>query len=547
MGPFPTGRTPRPSPRPTDRRRAQGSLLGALGLLAFLAFLASLHFFMARTTLSEVQHGHLADLARLQAESACEELLFSFTRSMNEPGSKLFRALRENLDRPFSELDLGAWVDPPAIRVSPTYGPAEDPDLAEPVAIGTVHSHRIRILSPRPPEDPVAGEEWTALLQIDVLVTAEAQGLAVRRYRSAAHEIRVVVAAPPRPFDQVALWLGRVDAVVDPRLANQRRHQLLDEHGKTAEALARLADSATGATADRLRELSAAVHPRPELEARTPRLPEDTPAVLSGFHHVEEPRELRDLDLAAVLDRMAAERRELATRLAAAGPAEAEPIGYELLAQQGRALDRIWNYHWSQRILVEGTPEAMALAPWAARLSAPAFLSRVHLEMAPGSELLTRWKAGNAVLDGVVHVPAGEGSLELRGELQGRTVLVTGPAPVRLEDFGKPLSETSNRLVLVSLGAPVEVVGKAHAAIVMLGTPEGGPMGRIRIAPGATLVGSLLVPEPHPGSLALEGALFHDPGLRVPFPPSAALEERELGAYVFAVSPVPVFVEGGRS
>jgi hypothetical protein len=135
----------------------------------------------------------------------------------------------------------------------------------------------------------------------------------------------------------------------------------------------------------------------------------------------------------------------------------------------------------------------------------------------------------------------------LEGELQGRVILVVGAAGATLRDLNRRASRGGHRLLVVSLGGDVDVVGEAHAAVMLLGPgPEDrGVPGRLGLGSTEKLVGALLVPEPPPGGLKAEGVLRYDPELYAAYPPKQTLKKSHRGDYVVAVSPAPVMADGG--
>jgi hypothetical protein len=133
----------------------------------------------------------------------------------------------------------------------------------------------------------------------------------------------------------------------------------------------------------------------------------------------------------------------------------------------------------------------------------------------------------------------------LEGDLQGRVVLLVGAGGVVLENLNGSMPTHLGRITVVSLGGDVTVRGRVRASIVMLHRPGNRfAVGTLRVQPDATLVGSLLIPDPVVANLGLDGEIEVDPEARTSFPPSSTLGRAGAGEYVVALSPEPLFTEG---
>lgn len=530
-----------------------GSLFAALGLLALLAFVAFFHFGLSRRALSSVQQNHLAALARIQGRSAVEELLSQVSLDANEPATPLFELLRQNLDRPWTQLDLKPLLRPPEILIRPSWGRRSEDERESPIT-GSLVDWLAVLRSPRRSVDPRGTEEWVAVLTLTAMAEMQSPQGAVRRLVSASYEVRCLLTGPPRPFDQVPLYLGSLEPVVDPRRANGQRRQVLREHEELRQELLDLASRDAAGVGARLGQLAEAMLEPDPLAARTLALPE-TGGVLIGPYHVDGPFPLASQDLVARLEEQAPEReaqRERLRQALAAGDGPAlKQAALDRIGGLNLALDAIWRFQWHNTLLTPEHPRfAEELALPLQRLRPEYFLDRVHLRAPPEHPLITRWLAGHARVNGVLDM-RGPGAVRLAGQPRGRvSLLVGGGGAVRLEDLrAGDGGDLDDRLTLVSLGADVEVLGEVEASVLMLPAPGQGPesVGHFHLALGATLLGNLVAPHARADSVSLEGSMAFDPRLRNPFPPSATLMAPGLGHYVFVVSPAPIFLAGANS
>lgn len=527
-------------------RAGLSTLVAVLVLLAVLAVAGTSQQVLSRQARSDVHRVQLATLARTQARSAIQELHAAVGRDLNEPGTPLFRKIREVLDEDFGSLDLSALVRPPTGTMRPAWG-LEGTEGAR--AQGRVLAWSVRLEAARPSRDVGGSEEWAALVTLSATAEMADAAAAVRRQVDEIYELRTVLAGPPRPFDQVGLFLGDAAALSDPAAVNAARARLLAEQEKLRLGLGLAAQAPLAPEEQRtLEAIAAGILPAAEASARTPMLPEE-PAVTTGFYHVPAFR-LEALALAALVrDREAEVARHLAEVRATAGAGGKPMVDavYGLADALSRALTLIWEYQLVTRTLPESSEtHRKSIAPYLPRLTPEYFLDRAFLAVRAGDPVLVRWLSGRDRLDGVIDASGLGQRLELTGELRGRTVLLVGPAGARLRDLGARASRGDHRLTVVSLGGDVEVSGGAHAAVIMLPAPGAGPagVGRVRIPARAHLTGALILPHATAASLHLEGRLSYDERFLAAHPPARTLEKSGAGDYVVALSPVPLVADG---
>jgi hypothetical protein len=185
-----------------------------------------------------------------------------------------------------------------------------------------------------------------------------------------------------------------------------------------------------------------------------------------------------------------------------------------------------------------------AVGKFLPRLTAEHVRDRAHLAMPAGDPLLAEWLAGRGRLEGVLDLTDHTAPVVLTGELQGRVMVLVGAGGAALSDLNRRASRGGHRLTVVSLGGELTVAGTVHAAVIALEGKPGAGHGRVAIPSSALLVGSLLVPDPQPARLLLEGRLRYDPELFAAYPPKDTLKRTGPGEYVIAVSPSPLFADG---
>lgn len=517
-----------------------------MGLVVLLGVLATFQTRRARHTLREVRRTQLAFLARLQAQSGLEELRAQVIGSANDPATRLFATLRQLLDAPFTEVDLAPVLAGPTTIVKPSWG-VESRGAAG-GAVGRLLEWSATLRAPRNLEDPRAGEELAALLELRVVARmADAHAFAVRELTS-RYELRITRCGVPRPFDQAGLFLGELAGLVDVGRVSGLRGRWIDASERLRGRLASMPSAAWPPDlVQRAAQIRDGMPTRAELEQRTPVPP--LQAALLGFHHVEV-AQLADLALLPGLEAQAVEVARREADLAAASGADPEAqleAAYQLASALSDGLDTMWGYQHALSVLPhQGDAYRHGVKPFLGRLTPDFFLARAHLRLTPDEPSFLRWTEGEGRLEGVVDLTGARESFELTGDLEGRAVLVVGRAGVTLDGVNPYAARSGDRLVVVSLGGSVEVRGRTSCDVVMLGTPESPRRtGRLTVIRDATLRGKLVVPYPRAGALELEGKLEEAPEGRASWPPSASLARSAGGGeYLVAVSPAPLFTAG---
>lgn len=528
------------------RRSRQGmsAILVVLGLLSLLGVFGAFQMQLSERSRLGIHRVQLSALARLQARSALQEIRAKLAREANQPGSPLFRFLREKIDQPGESLSLTSFLPKTYRPVAPRWGRGEEDAPAR--LTPRVLSAEAEIRGTRSSLDVAGSEEWVGILTLRAHSEVQDGGLKVGRELEENYELRSLLLGPPRPFDQVGLYFGRAQALLDAPEVNRRRQAYLEAQVRILSKLESLSPPDLGeAEKARLTEILSGLLPPEEVARRTPELAEEE-AVLWGPYHTGD-FYLRDLDLVEVLSEIEGNvtQAEAALTSASSGKAFVDAV-YTLIDHHSRSLNRIWDYqrmfHWVPRdsAKFQGT-----LAPYLARLSPRYFRDRAHLQIHPQDPVLERWLDGKARLEGVLDLTRWKAPLTLAGDLRGRVLLLVGPGGIHLQDVNPISSRAGDRITVVSLGGPVSIQGESHAAVLMLESKEGAKdPGRIWIPAGSKLVGKLIAPLSEAGDLELDGVFRDDPLWMAAFPPEKTLDKPFRGDYAFAVDPNPLFSRG---
>lgn len=529
------------------RRQGAGALFGALGLLLLLTVMAFVQRQLSRQAVSEVHRSQLVTLARSQARNVLEEMVGGLGQAANEPGTPLFRRIRWSLDEPFDTLDLTADLPPSRTPLTARWGNLTNGAEAE--ASFQVSNRWARLSRRRPCYDERGTEEWVAVLEVGTQVVCEDAADRVERTLEAAYELRTMLLAPPRPFDQLGLFLGRPGSLIDAARVNQIRDAAVQGHLALRSELQSADTSALSGDDKRwLRQIVEGMLTAEDLENRVPRLP-DGEAVLYGFLGEVREFQLRELDLVARLEAIQA---RLDARKAAYQSAPPDRSRYEqaywMVDEYSNVFDAIWQSRsWATRILERDSDRFRELfEPYLHRLTPRYFLERVSLSFHEEDPLYHAWRSMGRRLEGVVDLSHWSQRIELEAELQGRVVLLVGPGGATLRDLNWSTGAEGHRLVLVSLGGEVVVEGQVRASVIMLPGADGSPTGSFRLGSGAHLRGGLLLPEPGTASVVLEGILEYDGFFRASYPPRNTLTLGTRGEYVVTLGPQPLWSKEGR-
>jgi hypothetical protein len=530
-------------------RRGVGALFAVVALLSAMLVVAATQYFSASQARMAVEQTNLAEIADLQAQSYLEELRGAFGQLANQRDSALFKKLRRTLDDGWSELELTEDLPTPVLSVEPRWGSrrAELPVRLRPVLV----RHQVRLRSPRTFAGGLGGEEWVALLSIDVEVEASDATRTLSSALGGNYEVRMLRPGPPPPFDQLGLLIGDWNAVTRVSRAGELRSRLLKVHEDLRLRIRALAKERPDVR-ERLTELEKGMKPLEEVEEATPKIP-GGPAMLFGPYHQSESYSSELLDLTSLLGtRFRATEASLRDLEAAAtGPKKVlEEAAFQAISRLGMALETLWLHRWQFSLLEVGGADYQArLKDYLPQLQARGYLDRVHRAIPSKAKFWKQWLKGRRSLDGTIQVALQPGeSFGLSGTYRGRASLVVVGGRLEVGDLAPAGPESwDDLLVVVSLGAEVIVKGQARCSVIMLEGPGGSPPGRLRLSLGSELHGTLLAPISPPGSLELGGLLRYDPRFRLPRPPSKSLGLPGAGPYVVVVESTPLYVEAVKS
>lgn len=384
-------------------------------------------------------------------------------------------------------------------------------------------------------------DERTGLLALEARVSVTLAGQTTSRTLVERRELKLVVAGPPRPFDQTALVVEELSALTDPERANQQRALLLtildDTIAKIQGVQAQLAPD----VASTLAQIQAAA-PRPDQRERLlPRLPVERAGVvgLSKKGSVT----FAWLDLAARLEEDVKELETLHRRvLAAAGQVGADG-GRELLERvtaslsvYNRASTRIWEYQRLLKVFPSSGPAyQQVFGVYGPRLSATWYADRAVLGLDPKHPLFVDWTAGRRELDGVFEVKSAT-DLRIEGPRAGRTVLCVDAPAVELS--GLTRATPGDLCTVVITRGRVRLTGRVDAYVIV------DASARIEMAPGCELTGGLALRAGAGHQLA--GKLTWSPTVPTGLTTPIALAMPGRGPYGLAFSPVPLYTDGSR-
>ncbi len=521
-----------------------GAVVAALVLVTTLVLVGYFRQELGLRTTWRIHRSRLSALARLQGELALGEMAARISQDVNRAGGVLAGLVRSRLDAFPEELDLGPWVPAPAASLEPSWRDLRAGFAGR--ATSRILAHRARIRFPRACLDSLGTEEWTAILELGVTVGITDGSGSLRKEMEAAHEIRVLLLAPPRPFDQLGLYLGDASALLDLRAANLLREEAIRGHLALLDRLRSLDPAGLSAADARwLGQIVTGMVPGDELRRRLPPFPESGAAIL-GIDPEVQALDLAELDLESGLARIRQriEAREAGFSAYARVDRSRLEHGYWLVDEYSNLFDRLWQVGSGVISLVDrlGGKWRDGIEPYLPRLEPGYFLARVTLRPDEQEPFFHQWRARGARLEAIVDATGFTRPVELEGELQGRVMLLVGRAGIRLRDLNWEAAQGENRLVIVSLGGDVDVEGKVAAAILMLGPQNGAHRpGRLRMAPSAHLKGSLILPWSGSADLALHGALEYDRSLHASWPPRRTLDRGTRGEYLVSVGPRPLW------
>lgn len=400
-----------------------------------------------------------------------------------------------------------------------------------------------RIEGAAQPTYSASPDERGGLICLQAAAEVKLAGKTVRREITETRELRVVVAGPPRPFDQIGFYARDLSYLTHAGRANQLRRKLLDE---LADIKAKFSQLPSGVTAEFQKKLQAIYNGLPaqeKAEAKVLPLPEG-PVAVTGFG-IPGPHDLAGLNLAARLEEDLVQIHEARANLDSAAQRAASDGGAQLVAQAtqtvqafNRAIQRMWGYQRDFRMFPRTAPEFYrALGAYEERLHPAWFQQRTAINLDPKSALYADWRAGRRSLSGVFQLKSAQ-PLVLGGPLSGRAVVVVEAPELKLENLMPSGGERELVTVVVESGR-VRLSGEVHAVLIATGSAQ------VEIEPGCQMQGSLLLgTDAAPSRLA--GQLRPEWCTAAGLTLGEALNAPGRGAYAVGISPAPLWRKGDR-
>lgn len=352
------------------------------------------------------------------------------------------------------------------------------------------------------------GREWNGLTVIRSHVRASGSS-SVDRELEDVREVRVARVTAPAPFDRSAIYMGRLETLMDPGAANRARAKLLALHGRIRAALEPLA-AASGTSQTLYQTMLREALSTDEMSARLVPLPEDRDAQLLAREMPDSPFALDGLALPTRLAPGIAETTRLADEAASAARAAGAARGDD--PAQRRALHaaalafncllretmRWWSFRQVFAVVPGGSPDHTRLETLAAGCLCEDRYRRIPsltLSEVDGN-IQTRWDALRKRLGltrglrAIILVDNPSAQLVLRGSLPGRFAVVSTGAGLLL-DGADP--GTDGSLLACVIGGKLEVRGAVRAQLVAVARADGA-VPTVAIRAGSTVEGALLVP-----------------------------------------------------
>jgi hypothetical protein len=493
------------------RRSGTGTLLTAI-LLALALLAASAVFRSALTTNLAVEcHAALSgELAEALASSAVAEMEAQVRQALARPDSEITRLVtRPVVGEQRQPVDLTRHT---ALRETASLV-QRDPFLGA----GLSQVSGTCVVSVQKALDRLPYER-VGVVTLRAEASGRAAGRAVRRTVEESRAFKVVLAGPPRPFDQFGLFIGEAASVTALESINPARAQLIAalgalrtrlEEGVAAQGPGPAPEApprppgAPGPARERLLDLLDELPDAATAAERAPEVPAARPgSMLYGLMADGARIDLPKLHLA---QRLADAIALAQARLPALPPAAASDLA-ERAAPAGHAIaDALWSVWAFQEAFKLLTPDAADAWPrmrqFLAKLDHAYLARRAHYRIAeePGSSAgdvtarLAELVRRGGPLSGVVHVDSRSQRLVLTGRIPGRVMIVVGPGGALLDGVNAGAGP-DDRLTVACFGGAVVVRGLCRAHVLT------GPATAIDIEPGAVLEGGLTIRELVAGS-----------------------------------------------
>lgn len=348
--------------------------------------------------------------------------------------------------------------------------------------------------------------ERIGVIQFRATCHAKGGGRTVSRSVEEARAFKIVLVAPPRPFDRYGLFLGELGNVSSLAAVNPARTRLIDQLGRIRTKLEAGVNAQSGDPKERLLDV---LDDLPTPAGATTSVKEMGESQTGSLFYGLVPN-FTEIDLGKLeLAKSVTDAADAAEPLINGLPADSDPE----LPVKGKAVaqivaDALWSIWAFQAAFTVVSPEKPLYAqykPFLAKLDEGWYSRRAHYRLleAPDQpdinvQLKELMKGGPVY--GIVHVQSKTQVLELSGYYPGRVMFAVGPGGVKVTDVNK--NEThEDRLTIGAFGGPITVQGEVHAHILT------GAGAALTLNQGSKIIGGLTVRELVAGT-RLEGAVM---------------------------------------
>lgn len=347
--------------------------------------------------------------------------------------------------------------------------------------------------------------ERIGVIQFRATCHAKGGGRTVSRTVEEARAFKIVLVAPPRPFDRYGLFLGELGNVTSLSAVNPARTRLIDQLGRIRTKIEAGVAAQSGDPKERLLDIlddlptpagaQASVKEMGESQARSMMY-----GLIPNFTEID----LGKLEVGKSASDAADAAEPLINGLPADGDAQLPVAGKTVAQLVSNALWSIWAFQTAFTVVPPNTPLYQQYKPFQAKIDEVYYSRRAHYRLVEAADLpdinqqLKDLMKGGPVY-GIVHVQSKTQALELSGYYPGRVMFAVGSGGVKVTDVNK--NETpADRLTIASFNGPLSVHGECHAHVMT------GAGANLILEKGAKIVGGLTVRELVAGS-RLEGAV----------------------------------------
>lgn len=532
----------------------------SLIVIVLIVLLVAVVMIFSHNTLTRHVHGETIRILLGQNAQATARLLLTqayarVASAVTEPDKPSYREVRRRLaSTPVAQtVDLTDVVGSVDARPALLWRRKRSPEFK---SVGSIVSAQMNVvghsLSPFPVGSTggVGGslgspDERLGIVRLEAMVRVKLSGMTVTRRLAESREMKLVLSGPPRPFDQLWLYIDDAVRVTDQTRSRAVRQRLLDAAERLRAILSKIGPGLSAEIADKIAKVKAGLLSGENLGARLRSFPEGACALV-GITTAKDPMDLGGLDLSGTVgpDQDSFEKAlgELSKLIDGPPVSDGGKSLWQKVVQAvtafNQASTKLWEYGRRIKTVDRSTSDFVSrIQPYESRLSPSYFASRVSLDFDSNGELFRQWRSGRRALMGVFRLRSGT-PLAISGPSNGRAVLLVNAPKLTLSSIPGP-SKPRELLTIVVDSTPVVIVGSVHAALVLSKNAS------LEIAAGAKLRGSLMV-QGLRGKLNLSGSLVPGSDSFAGITLDEALAMPGWGSYGLALSPVPLWTEGVR-